>query len=77
MSDSPCSTAVVQSPCKRKVAGSNPAGGTIRTGAFRYARFSDIEQYHRDGWMMVAHLGPTHGLWSVLMWHCDCNRGIQ
>lgn len=49
----------------------------IRTGAFRYARFADIETFHRDGWMMVADLGPTHGLWSVLMWRCDCERGEE
>ena len=45
----------------------------IQTGLFRYVRWQDVEQYHRLGWMMVAHLGPTHGMWSVLMWHCGCN----
>ena len=47
----------------------------IRTGTFRYAKFADIERHHRNGWMMVADLGPTHGMWSVLMWRCDCFEG--
>lgn len=43
-----------------------------RTGLFRYVRLSDVEAFHRRGWMCVADLGPTHGRWSVLMWRCDC-----
>lgn len=44
----------------------------IRTGLFRYVRHESVEAYHREGWMVVADLGPTHGRWSCLMWHCDC-----
>lgn len=45
-----------------------------RTGLFRYVRIPDIEDMHKHGWMVVADLGPTHGLWSVLMWHCECGE---
>lgn len=43
-----------------------------RTGNFRYVRHDKVDAMHRIGWMVVAHLGPTHGQWSVLMWRCDC-----
>lgn len=43
-----------------------------RCGVFRYVRHADIPAYHREGWMVVDDLGPTHGVWSVLMWHCEC-----
>lgn len=42
----------------------------IRTGTFRFVRYSDVEAFHRRGWMLVRYLGPTHGFWSVLMWRC-------
>lgn len=44
----------------------------IRTGLFRYVRHHQIDCYLRRGWMVAADLGPTHGEWSVLCWHCDC-----
>lgn len=44
----------------------------IRTGLFRYVRWGDLDRYHREGWMVVGDLGPVHGEWSVLMWHCEC-----
>jgi len=44
----------------------------IRTGLFQYVRHSDVEIFHRRGWMVAGDLGRTHGLWSVLMWRCDC-----
>lgn len=43
-----------------------------RTGLFQFVRHSQVEAFHRRGWMVTADLGPTHGVWSVLMWHCEC-----
>lgn len=43
-----------------------------RTGLFRFVRHGEVEAYHRRGWMVVADLGATHGVWSVLCWHCEC-----
>jgi hypothetical protein len=47
----------------------------IRTGTFRFVRYSDVDAFHRRGWMLVRYLGPVHGFWSVLMWRCDCREG--
>ena len=44
----------------------------IRTGNLRYVRHGDVEAFHKRGWMFIRELGPTHGVWSVLMWRCDC-----
>lgn len=44
----------------------------IRTGLFRYVCHRDVFAFMREGWMVVAELGRTHGHWSVLMWHCEC-----
>lgn len=46
----------------------------IRTGLLRYVRHGRIPDMMERGWMVVADLGPTHGQWSVLMWHCDCGE---
>lgn len=46
----------------------------IRTGLFRYVRHSDAYAYMVRGWMVTADLGPTHGQWSVLMWHYECGE---
>lgn len=46
-----------------------------RTGLFRYVRHGEVEAYHRRGWMVAGYLGATHGVWSVLMWHCECGAG--
>ena len=46
----------------------------IRVGLFRFVRHAAIESLHRRGWMIVDDLGPTHGAWSVLMWHCECGE---
>ncbi len=43
-----------------------------RTGLFRYVPWDSIDEFHRNGWMIVADLGPTHGTYCVLAWHCDC-----
>lgn len=43
-----------------------------REGTFRYVRWPDVDAYHARGWMVVGDLGATHGLWSALMWRCDC-----
>jgi hypothetical protein len=48
--------------------------GLIRTGMFKMVRHADVDAYHRRGWMVTADLGPTHGAWSVLMWHCECGE---
>ncbi|MGF7053971.1 hypothetical protein GGC47_003159 [Bosea sp. OAE752] len=45
-----------------------------RTGLFRYVRHAKVDAYMRRGWMIAADLGPTHGTWSVLMWHCSCGQ---
>ena len=34
---------------------------------FRYVRHADVSKYAAEGWTYAADLGPTHGLWSVLM----------
>ena len=44
----------------------------IRTGLFRYVLHSKVDQFLRCGWMVIADLGETHGVYSVLMWRCDC-----
>ena len=46
----------------------------IRTGLFKYVIHSKVEEYHRQGWMIVADLGQPHGYYSVLMWHCECGQ---
>lgn len=46
----------------------------IRTGLFKYVRHPDVFAHMARGWMVTADLGPTHGLWSVLMWHCECGE---
>lgn len=46
----------------------------IRTGLFRYVRMKQVDGYMRRGWLVVDDLGPTHGRWSVLMWHCECGE---
>lgn len=45
----------------------------IRTGLFRYVVYAKIDDYHRQGWMVVGDLGVPHNNYSVLMWKCDCN----
>jgi hypothetical protein len=45
-----------------------------RTGMFRYVRHAQVVAYERRGWLQVADLGPVHGFWSVLMWHCECGQ---
>lgn len=34
---------------------------------FRYVRHCDVAARETEGWTVPADLGPTHGLWSVLM----------
>ena len=46
----------------------------IRTGLFKYVIHSKVEEYHQQGWMIVADLGQPHGYYSVLMWHCECGQ---
>ena len=43
-----------------------------RTGLFQFVRHQDVPEFHQRGWMVVDDLGHRHGLWSVLMWHCEC-----
>ena len=40
---------------------------------FRYVRHAEVPTYERQGWIVVAHLGPVHGAWSVLM--CWTDKG--
>ena len=46
----------------------------IREGLFRFVRWHDVARYHRRGWMVAGDLGPRHGQYSALMWHCDCGQ---
>lgn len=46
----------------------------IRTSLFRYVRIPLLPEFMARGWMPVADLGPTHGVWSVLCWHCECGE---
>jgi hypothetical protein len=46
----------------------------VRTGLFRYCRWQDLPARERAGWMFVADLGATHGVWSCLIWHCECGQ---
>ena len=46
----------------------------VRTGLFRYVRWARLNEFLRRGWLPVAHLGPTHGQWSVFCWHCECGE---
>ena len=34
---------------------------------FRYAPYAEVALYERLGWIVVAHLGPVHGAYAVLM----------
>jgi hypothetical protein len=34
---------------------------------FRYVRHAEVAAYERQGWTVVAHLGPVHGAYAVLM----------
>ena len=34
---------------------------------FRYVPHAEVAMYERQGCMVVAHLRPVHGTWSVLM----------
>jgi hypothetical protein len=34
---------------------------------FRFVVHAEVAIYERQGWTVVAHLGPVHGRWSVLM----------
>jgi hypothetical protein len=49
-----------------------------RLGHFRYIKNKDVgEKLYADCWKWAADLGPTHGLWSTLLWWCcgDCKEG--
>jgi hypothetical protein len=34
---------------------------------YHYVRHADIPAFEAAGWRVDCDLGPTHGLWSVLM----------
>lgn len=42
-----------------------------RTGLFRYVVYARIDDYHRQGWMVVGDLGVPHNNYSVLMWRAS------
>ena len=50
------------------------ARNEVRTGWFRYVRHNDVKKFLQMGWMVVDDLEPTHGMWSMLMWRCDCRQ---
>lgn len=41
-------------------------------GIMRYVRHQDAAAFMARGWMFLRDLGPTHGEYSALWWHCDC-----
>jgi hypothetical protein len=43
-----------------------------RTGLFQFVPYPKLPDFLARGWMVVADLGPTHGQWAVLCWHCEC-----
>lgn len=50
----------------------------VRTGWFRYVTYSQIDNYHRAGWMIVADFtGTHHGQYALIMWRCDCEDGYE
>ena len=34
---------------------------------FRFVVYAEVALYKRQGWIVVAHLGPVHGAYAVLM----------
>ena len=34
---------------------------------FRFVVYAEVALYKRQGWTVVAHLGPVHGAYAVLM----------
>ena len=34
---------------------------------FRFVVHAEVALYERQGWIVVAHLGPVHGAYAVLM----------
>lgn len=47
---------------------------TIRTGLFRFIPHTRLSDALAHGWMPLRDLGPTHGQWAVLCWHCECGE---
>jgi len=45
-----------------------------RVGTYRYIPWTRFEEFMRRGWLPVADLGPVHGEWSFLAWHCSCEE---
>lgn len=42
-------------------------------GIFRYVPHTDVDAYHRCGWLIVADIGVYHGEHRVMMeWRCEC-----
>jgi len=48
-----------------------------RVGLFRYIPHASLDAFLRRGWMVVADLGPVHGCYSSLCWHCGGDCGVQ
>lgn len=46
----------------------------IRTGLFKYVPHAQADEHMKAGWLFVRDLGPTHGTYSALFWHCGCGR---
>ena len=34
---------------------------------FRFVRHPEVAMYERQGWVVVAYLGPVHGTYAVVM----------
>jgi hypothetical protein len=43
-------------------------------GHIRYVLLDRIPEFEKRGWMFLNDLGPTHGVWSCLMWRCECEH---
>ena len=41
----------------------------IRTGAFRYVAWAEVERYLAAGWIPGGPVSP----YSAIMWACECN----
>ena len=45
----------------------------IRTqGLFKYVPHTQADEHMKWGWMYLRDLGPSHGQYSALWWHCGC-----
>jgi hypothetical protein len=43
-----------------------------RSGVYRQVPLSQVEEFLRMGWMEIGSPGSYRDIYTVLMWHCDC-----